>query len=268
MKKEIRIWCPICGNSSRIIGVVPTIDPKASEIVDLRRCSTCGHWWHSPVPNQEVLSKLYGQASPFVVSSGAKQKYLTKITVDAFSGYVLGRVNNLTGNYLEIGPGGGALLRQFRVMGYNCYGVDPGQWVVDSTIVSNLENLPNNLRFNVLVLQDVLEHVYDPVELLSKLRCMLAKHAVVFCSFPCKDSRPARIRKTAWNMVRPYGHLHYFSFDSAKKMFSSANLTIEDMHLAEATTITSMLRARQFRSSILGLLRGTRDQIFAQLSCP
>jgi len=182
-----------------------------------------------------------------------------------FHKYVLKRIDKGPGNYLEIGAGGGGLLRHFRAMNYTCYGVDPGQWIEDSSIVNCIDDLPNDLQYDVFVLQDVLEHILDPVGLMIGLKKMARHGSIFFCSFPCKDSRPARANKGKWVMVRPYGHLHYFSFDSAAKMFSLTGLTINDMRLERTTSISTTFSSLHVRRLLYEIFKGGKDQIYAQV---
>lgn len=266
MSKEVIENCPICGSDSEVVDKVPTIHPDAPDRVELRSCSSCGHWWHSPVPSQEELNKMYNSSSPFVVSAQAKESYQKKNRLDGFHKYILKRINQRPGNYLEIGAGGGGLLRRFRSMNYDCYGVDPGQWAEDSKIVASMEELPIDLRFDIIVLQDVLEHTVDPLGLMRRLKMRVGESSVFFCSFPCKDSRPARAYRGRWAMVRPYGHLHYFSFESARNMFVLAGMVVKDIRLARITSIPEMILSFNVRSLLYEVVKGGMDQIYAQVS--
>lgn len=264
MKKEVIQKCPICGKSSIVVDVVPTINSNETDKVELRCCNSCGHWWHSPAPIQEELNKLYSSSSLFVVSTGAKESYQNKNALNSFHEYILKRINKKSGNYLEIGAGGGGLLRRFRAMNYTCYGVDPGQWVKDGSIVNSIDDLPKDLQYDVFILQDILEHVLDPVGLMARLKKMARDGSIFFCSFPCKDSRPACVYKGKWVMVRPYGHLHYFSFDSTIKMFSIVGLTVKDIRLERVTPISTILLSLNIRGFLYEILKGGKDQIYAQ----
>ncbi len=266
MKRSPIFHCPVCQGGSKVVDRVPTIHPQAAERVDLCACDSCGHWWHSPLPDQEELNLLYRSASPFVVSPGAKESYRQKDRLDPFHQYVLKRLKRAAGNYLEIGAGGGGLLRRFRKLGFTCYGVDPARWVEDPSIVGSLEEVPGDMRFDIFVLQDVLEHVVDPLRLLGKLRGMASEESVFFCSFPCTDSKPAQTYKGKWPMVRPYGHIHYFSFSSAGKMFSAAGLTVRDMRLERITPLSKTILMLNVRTLVYEIVKGGADQIYAEAS--
>jgi 2-polyprenyl-3-methyl-5-hydroxy-6-metoxy-1,4-benzoquinol methylase len=165
-------------------------------------------------------------------------------------------------NYLEIGAGGGLLLRRFRDLGFRCYGVDPAQWVDDDSIVSDLSEIPGDMRFGVIILADVLEHLVDPLALMERLRGLAESQATLFCSFPCKDSRPARRYKGKWSMVRPYGHLHYFSCESARTMLSRAGWQITSVRLARTIPIKVTLAKCDMKTLLYEIVKGGRDQMY------
>src|SRR3989344_7554944 len=60
--------CPACAGQSKRLLRMPTINPKSRDELELHECLSCGHWWHSPLPTQKYLSKLYSEDSEFVVS--------------------------------------------------------------------------------------------------------------------------------------------------------------------------------------------------------
>lgn len=255
--------CPICGGGSMLIASVKTIARRADVIAQLRCCIVCGHWWHSPIPSQHELSALYQAASPFVVTDGAKEAYQVK-RIDGFHKFVMDYVSRKkgAGNYLEIGAGGGHLLNDFRRLGYNTYGVDPAQWVEDKDIYPTLNDVPVELDFTVFVLQDVLEHIANPIETLSCLRKRAADGALLFCSFPCNESRPARRDREKWSMVLPYGHLHYFSYQSATKMLEQAGWKLMQQRMASTVSMSAIFRERNWRALAYELVKGSKDQLY------
>lgn len=258
--------CPICGSRGGILGCVRTIHPDAIDEVELRECGDCGHWWHSPVPDQEALVSLYESASPYVVGVGARESYAGQKGEQPFHQFVRANLDSSHSFdcYLEIGAGGGHLLRYFQGQGHECYGVDPAQWVRDPAIYSNLEALPKGKAFGIFVLQDVLEHVVDPLAILGRLHSMAAAKAVLFASFPSCESRPARRFKGAWNMIRPYGHLHYFSRESARRTFYQANWAMRNALLSRHQDLMEHLRRRDWRALVYECLKGGRDQLYVQ----
>lgn len=75
-------FCPICGGKSSVIDAAKTINPNSPDVLDLRNCSVCKHWWIDPMPKQEYLSRLYSDNSLFVVHKGYDEEAKTS-KVDA-----------------------------------------------------------------------------------------------------------------------------------------------------------------------------------------
>lgn len=255
--------CPICGGGSTFIANVRTIACRDDVLVPLCSCVVCGHWWHSLIPSQHELNTMYQTASPFVVTEGAKDAYQVK-RKNNFKKFVLDHIGEkeVGGNYLEIGAGGGHLLSDFRRQGFSTYGVEPAQWVKDKDIYPTLDDVPAGLGFNVLVLQDVLEHIAQPIEILSCLRKRAEDDALLFCSFPCNESRPAKRDREKWSMVLPYGHLHYFSYKSASEMLLQAGWKIVDQRMASPVSLLTIISERNWRAFAYELVKGSKDQLY------
>jgi hypothetical protein len=256
--------CPICDVRGGVIASVPTINPDSNDLVELLACPACGHWWHSPIPDQSTLLALYESASRFVVGPGALESYQGEKSEQPFHRFVFQALPPLlagVSRYLEIGSGGGHLLRTFRERGYECYGVDPGQWVPDMHVYSSLDSLPVR-SFNVFVLQDVLEHVANPIEMLREIRSFAASQALIFASFPCSESGPARRYGAKWNMVLPYGHVNYFSRESARQLFIRAGWTPEEVQLSRQQSLRESIRRGEWRSLAYEVIKGGKDQLY------
>jgi SAM-dependent methyltransferase len=215
------------------------------------------------VPPQKELLDLYRASSPFVVTPNAKEQYKQRVHEDDFIGYIDRFVDPPRSvAYLEIGAGGGQMVREFRRRGHPAYGVEPAAWNPDDGIVETLHELPPGKRFGIIVLQDVLEHLFDPAEMLSELRAYAAPAARLFCSVPYSTSWPARRYLTRWNMVRPFGHLHYFSQQSAREVLSRSGWQLFDACPARAVPLPRLIAGFRFRAIAYQLLKGGKDQLY------
>jgi 2-polyprenyl-6-hydroxyphenyl methylase / 3-demethylubiquinone-9 3-methyltransferase len=215
--------CPVCGGSSSVIDTVVTIDPLAEERPKLRRCVVCRHLFHDPIPRQELLSELYESGSPLVVprgyqgtsptSEGQLQRTIRLILDDSE------RVDRK--NVLELGSGNGAFIRWMHVRAKRAIGIEPGVWHENvDFIVPDLARVPRDEKYDLIIALDVMEHLAEPIEMLRQLRALASETAVISCTFPNSDSIAARWLKARWRMIRPYGHLHYFSADSLDIAFA------------------------------------------------
>jgi len=238
-----------------------TLDPSSSLQVELLSCRACQHWWHSPAPSDAELMRLYQKSSPLVVTPGAKDQYVKKVHLDSFASFVERRAGDIRGKYLEVGPGGGQLMAHFTSLGYDCWGIEPGQWNPGERMLHSFSDIPTGTTYDLVVLKDVLEHTCDPVGMLTQLRPFAAPDAKLFCSFPCSDSRVARRDRLDWSMVLPLGHLHYFSRRSSAIMLERSGWSTVEAELTRATTIGVLLRKRMLRSVVWELVKGGPDQL-------
>jgi SAM-dependent methyltransferase len=206
--------CPICGSASpRLISnAVPTIHPDSDLRIDLSQCSQCRHWWNTPVPSQADLIALYQADSPFVVSAGWDRISQQEKPILFFDAKIIDYPYPAEfRSYLEIGCGGGQMLAHMKRRLPVCWGIEPGNWCRDPNAVRRFSDLPTEVAFDVLVLQDVIEHLREPVEALDRYSRRANPGALLFVSFPNRDAPVARCRRHRWGMVRPFGHLNYFS---------------------------------------------------------
>lgn len=221
--------CAICNSDSKIIDSVKTININSDDKLNLRECNSCKHWWIDPMPGQQYLNYLYETGSEFVVSSGYQgREEPEKAESDRYVSRFLNTTEDISDlNYLEIGVGPGYLFNFFEKKVKNCYGVDPCNWKPDKpTIFSDIDKIPKGIKFNIIVIQDVLEHLEDPVNMLIKAKILANPGCMLSCGFPNKDALIAKVLKGKWDMIRPIGHLHYFSSKSIKKMFERSGWEI------------------------------------------
>jgi hypothetical protein len=218
--------CPSCAGRLTVLAKVATIDPASGLHCDLCTCAACLHWWIEPMPSQAELNHLYEAGSPLVIRTGWVTEQTDSLTVA--DNAVLKNEPNLHGcRYLEIGVGKGRLFMEVARRGAKVVGVEPGVWGHNlQSVVNDLAELPQNATFDVLVANDVLEHLESPVAMLSTLRMHTHPSSRLYCRFPNSQSLRARMQKERWNMVRPLGHLHYFSRQSAQNMFARGGWSI------------------------------------------
>jgi 2-polyprenyl-3-methyl-5-hydroxy-6-metoxy-1,4-benzoquinol methylase len=227
--------CPICKCDSSIVDSIRTINPSSEQKFDLRECSSCRHWWIDPMPTQQHLNISYRSGSPFVVGRIEGESFYLSESLSIPEESVLNdelklNKDDLTGlTYLEIGIGDGNLFSAFRDKGSVCSGVEPGDTAEGfNNIYRDIADLPRNLKFDVIVCNDVLEHLESPQAFLEIFASVAHSKSRLYCSFPNKSSLRAILGKGSWRMVRPIGHLHFFSNESVRLLFKLAGWKIVD----------------------------------------
>lgn len=219
--------CPICkGTQLKRINKTRTINPNSDLKVDILKCTSCLHWFVNPSIDQNDLNILYKKGSEYVVPKGWD---VTKTAFSIPEQYIMkAESKNSNKKYLEIGIGSGLLFNHFRQIGYNCFGVEPGNWAkgIPNTIQDINELCEDN--FDVIVLADILEHIEDPLSLVKKVSELMNVGTVYAC-FPNNQSLRALLLKEKWRMIRPFGHLHFFSKKSLSILFNSNGLKIKHL---------------------------------------
>ena len=221
--------CPICLKKKfRNLGKVNIGHSDLRSLLSLLECIYCNHWFYSMIPNEKYLNYLYNSNSKYIfghvhskyeieIKQKIKKKGLKLVKTDEKHWIFEYMKNSKIGSYLEIGPGYCSLFKTFRKHGWKCEGYELQSWIKDKGIVHK-PNKIKKIKKDVLVMQDVLEHVIDPVTFLKKFSKFQKKSGKVFLAYPNSSSYKAKILKTYWPMVEPLGHLNFFSFKSTKIM--------------------------------------------------
>lgn len=133
---------------------------------------------------------------------------------------------------LDVGCGWAQALLYFREKGLNCYGFDPAVEAVEYAKQKNLEvrhagletmDVFEGMKFDVLMLNNVLEHLPDPVTTLYEIRTSILKPGgllIVEVPNEFNDFQTAaqKLHDLPEWWVAPPGHLNYFSKDSLQAL--------------------------------------------------
>ena len=151
----------------------------------------------------------------------------------------LGALNVRAGRLLEIGPGTGSLLVAARRAGFDVQGCDlsPGicRQITATTQIpmhcGPIDTIAEAGRFDVVVLNHVLEHVEHPVEFLRELSRLLKPGGVAHIAVPNVSSWEARLR--GWGSYEPY-HLSYFTPETLAETVQKAGLVSQRLTTGES----------------------------------
>jgi len=94
---------------------------------------------------------------------------------------------------LDFGCGGGYMIEKLKCK--NKYGVDINSYARQVAgkkgikVFRNLEEIPKNTKFDVIISHHTLEHIPYPFEVLTQLSQKLEKNGIVICVVPIDDWR-------------------------------------------------------------------------------
>lgn len=149
--------------------------------------------------------------------------------------------------FLEVGCGEGFLLEEARLADWPVTGVDFSSYGIerfhpdlrDQMLIGDAFSILDDLagkdrRFGACVLQNVLEHVIDPRQLLSSMLKLTAPGGKLLVTVPNDYSRiqeealkTGAIESEYWFV--PPQHLHYFTIESASALARACGFSVADV---------------------------------------
>ncbi len=164
--------------------------------------------------------------------------YATKKSLFSSHARLLGLIGDDARSVLDIGCGQGELAFLAKQRGHHVVGIDmhPPQFDLDEFIAADISQglpLKPERKFDTIVLADVLEHVPDPLKLLSEASNHLAPDGRILVSLPNAVHWSVRAiigsgRFDYTNQgILDRGHLRFFTLASAKRLFADAGLRVE-----------------------------------------
>ncbi len=196
-------------------------------------------------PSNEELKEYYSKKY-YQNEKGAYQKNYDKDELIFFNNKIEQRfekINDLISTQsnskkmLDIGCGEGFTLNFFKKNGWDVLGVDFSDFgckannpdCLDNIIVGDIFDetsklIANNNKFDVVIMQNLLEHVIDPEKLIIDLKSLLFSNSLLVITVP-NDFSPIqkialekeKISETFW-VVYP-DHLSYFNKEGLKNLF-------------------------------------------------
>ena len=221
--------CPVCLDVERV-RIRDAYDDRYGNpgLFSLWRCASCGHWMTAPRLREDQLGDLYSNYYP--------RKHVDVPSLRLEAAKVLEPHARLKrwwsgtdnqGQYtvrpgekiLDVGSGSGLSLLEATALGARAFGVeaDPNTRRIADELGLNVhigslhDNPFPDQNFDLIVLNQVIEHIPDPGAALERIRGRLAPGGRVVMVLPNRNSFWCRLSGERWiNWHIPY-HLHHFS---------------------------------------------------------
>ena len=194
---------------------------KPSKIV---RCMTCGLVYAALDSSLQEIKKDYSDmADEDYVKEEKGRRAQAKSVLSKIAKF------KKQGRLLDVGCGPGLFLAQAREQGWEVSGADLSLWAknyckenfgIDIFQGTLTEARFPDRSFDVVVMNDVIEHLEDPKVVLSEIRRVLKNDGVVYISTPDIDSFLSRSLGGRWWGINKY-HLFYFSRKTLERLFES-----------------------------------------------
>jgi 2-polyprenyl-3-methyl-5-hydroxy-6-metoxy-1,4-benzoquinol methylase len=220
--------CPICNNNKKkslkkYKGRHPTF--SNAKIVT---CNLCGLTYAYPMPASDKLDAYYKEYWRGDIAS------ITPSTLRYYLAQSINRVYYLKSkisivdkmNVLDIGAGPGMFLDALNHEGFNInyFAVEP-DLVQQNTLLkkdkvskvfSKLDHINSNMKFDLIILSHVLEHVSQPNKFIKQITSMLEPNGFIYIEVPNQDHlfkkefEPHLLffnELCLLNLLKPYGHI-------------------------------------------------------------
>ncbi|NOY98373.1 MAG: methyltransferase domain-containing protein [Chloroflexi bacterium] len=211
--------CPICG---------PNAEQKLRyDFAPFRvvACRECGLMFLSPRFTKDNILQLY-QGQDYYVPSSGQHGYDEYLELhDCWLKTFKKRLHAIqqhqpAGRVLDIGCGPGFFLEAASEAGYDVWGIDPSEYIVQVAqkkfgqqihrgTIADVNFEPES--FDLVTAFDVFEHIYQPVDFLSRVHRLLKPNGVFAITTPNPASLLARISGKSWVSFKMPEHVFYWS---------------------------------------------------------
>lgn len=138
---------------------------------------------------------------------------------------------------LDVGCSSGSLLAVAADLGFSVVGVEIASNAAQTAQHKGFEVFPGSLHeahfpdksFDVITLIELIEHVRDPLVLLSECRRILKQDGIIVINTPNADSWTARFMREGWDgfsLTAMGGHISFFSPSSIRLLARASGFVV------------------------------------------
>jgi 2-polyprenyl-3-methyl-5-hydroxy-6-metoxy-1,4-benzoquinol methylase len=223
---SINVKCDLCGHDEPEL----FLEKDGFKIV---RCKNCSLVYVNPRFSQDTLCDMYNDniISPFQYYLDTKREDERTFNerLDFIEEYTI------VGKLLDVGCSIGTFSNVAQKRGWDIAGVDINRMSANYCIdnlgfdvkVGNFQevDLPKEY-FDLVLMNDFLEHVPSPTNALSKANELVKKGGYLFVVTPKIDSIMAKLSKERWLHLKPDEHLYYFSTKTMEKLLNKTGFEL------------------------------------------
>lgn len=239
--------CPICGRTSAqewLRG--PDRLHGRREKYALLRCPACSLVWLSKPPKPAEMNLHYTDAYHKLISAaGENSPRRWEDRLQLIKQY------KQSGKMLDLGCSSGGFLGFFRGESWKLYGIEMSGDCARraeartgaQVFVGDIPDAPFPPEsFDVITCFDVLEHLYEPLQVMAKVREWLKPGGIFYVQVPNIDSAEARVFGTYWHGLELPRHLFHYSPASLKFLGESVGLREVSLETRRNPAVGTSLR--------------------------
>ncbi|MEI0562492.1 class I SAM-dependent methyltransferase [Brachyspira pulli] len=265
--------CPICGckEAERLYEINFAKDKEEfiPEHYDIVACDNCGFIFNNTTWVQKDYDKYYSDttkySSSFTSGAGGLSD-LDKIRYNDIIDRIEKFINKDT-SIVDIGCAKGGLLRTFQDRGYtNLYGIEASHNAIENLRQYNIDgkdssifDLTNiNKKFDVVILSQVLEHIYDLKKVKYILENVLNDNGILYIDIP--DGTSYIKNKLAAYYYFDLEHINHFSLITLEYLFDNLKLVEKNSFcFNNVSSIKSYIIYGIFKKGTKSVINKTKD---------
>jgi 2-polyprenyl-3-methyl-5-hydroxy-6-metoxy-1,4-benzoquinol methylase len=222
--------CPLCGSGEvSDFLLAPDRFHMRPELYDLTRCSSCSCVWLASPPTPQEMSRHYDEDYHEAITKAGEgdAEIRWKGSRELIARHKIG------GSILDIGCSSGGFLSTMKSPAWKLYGIEMESSTAERARKNTgaevftgdaMDALFAPESFDVVTTFDVLEHVYQPQQFLTKIKQWLKPGGIYYTMLPNIDSWEARMLGSYWYGLELPRHLFHFSPKSLAKLMKSLGL--------------------------------------------
>ena len=228
--------CPICTGKSFTPFLVCKDYTTTGELFHVEQCINCGLLLTNPRPQHNLLGKYYQSKSYISHTSAANgiidYIYLIFRKLTIRWKFKLIKPSLTFNKLLDVGCGTGHFLHHCKQAGVDAYGVEPSAEArhvaskQNLDVVETIQALPA-VKFDVITLWHVLEHIYDLKKTIEHLKERLEENGIIFIAVPNWQSFDASHYKTYWAGYDVPRHAWHFSKATMQLLIHACGLKLK-----------------------------------------
>jgi SAM-dependent methyltransferase len=210
---------------------------------DLVRCQDCNFNFHRIVMNDAAIPMVYGdwtdkgQVARFEAEHGSGSRFddgVRRVKLILRLRHLLMPHFPEPLRLLDFGCGNGETLAQARMLGFHAQGIDVSVSRTEQAerlgnrVFCNLDDFSNGGggKVHAVILEQVLEHVMAPLEVLRGVAEQMASGGVLFLAVPNCAGITTPANFTDFHKVQPVEHVNAFTPDSLRDIAGRAGFQV------------------------------------------
>ncbi len=228
--KSSKINCLICNSTDQnlLFKNIKDFEYETNKPVDYLICKTCSLISQYPLPQSDLLPNFYPEDyRNYLPINEDLFSTLKKIQFNNLASKITNQIDNRESKILEIGFGNGQLLLALKALGYkNLFGADFTNRVfpalTDKGIKLQVSNVEESFsfseNFDVIIMNNVVEHFLDPIKVLTNCKNNLSKDGKVILITPNSNALEFSVFKNYWAGFHAPRHTFLFNTRNIKML--------------------------------------------------